>query len=518
MILPNIRKINPNYFGDYQSVASFFGHRAAETDGEKLEAFKQRWLTGTATLTDWIKIGPVDLDAIISSANPDEAQAQKIFERQKELYNLWQAMYFEQRYLYTFKKVYETTPRYAPEYAKLQLQLIDLLLRGEDITKNAFEPRQLNHERNVDYVSLFHQHNEGATPTYNIYSPTKDVWFHQILHYKSFLEEFIRDPVIEEPVSEYEPDDFSLAALYPKTIALLSKLTITYSFTDSYFKENSYREYTINTVNGCHGEWHLRSTLKKCYKDEYKAMLHKLRVIDKSEWESYFEGLVSELHELRQEILKTEEYKREEGEYSEERIYTYSRVKRMAFIGKADTYLSFDQKESSTYRYLVKLAEPFTNVVSETIDALIGKLEDTGNYLDLLDFAMEVAAESSARPVSLDYKLKNTHSENITNFYNALKDARLIESTTSLGAFRSAFTARRVNAKIVWTGTAGQLQYTIKQLHNTQQKIEPLGKRLWDTTCHCFEKPGGIQFDPNKLRQSKAPANTSQLERILNNL
>ena len=518
MILPDLRNLNPNYSQDYQSVAFFSGNRKAENHTEALEAFKQKWTSGTATLTEWIKIGAVDLDEIVTSANLHEEQIEGVKKRQKELYELWQVMYLNQHYLYEFKKVYETTPAYTPEYANLQLQLIKRLFEGEDVTKNASPPKQLKHERNVDYPGLLKRHINGATPSHNIYSLTKDVWFYQILHYKSFLEEFIKDPLIEEPVSGYEPDDFSLAALYPKTIALLSKLTITYSYTDNYFKEKTYRDYKIDTVNGRHGEWQLRSTLKNCYKDEYKAMLHKLRAIDKSEWESYFEGLVSELHELKQEIIRTEEYKREEGEYSEERIYTYKRIKKIGFIGKADTYLSFDQGETSTYRYLVKLAAPYAKVISETIDALIGKLEDTGNYLDLLDFAMEVAAESSSPSISFDYKHKTTQYENVTDFYNALKDAQLIESTTTLAAFRSAFTGRRVNRKIIWIGTVGQLQYVVKQLHNVKEKVEPLGKKLWETTCHCFERPGGIQFSPGQLRQAKAPAIRTEVDRILNNL
>jgi hypothetical protein len=518
MILPDIRQLNPNYFTDYQSVAFFASHRKAEIDSEKLEDFKQKWISGTATLTDWIKIGPIDVDGIVRSANLEEAQMQKIKERQKELYNQWQVMYLDQHYLYTFKKVYNTTPAFAPKYAEIQLQLIELLLQGNDITKNAHEPRMLRHEQNVDYPGLYKLYTNGAVNPFDIYSPSKDVWLHQLLTYKEFLEEFIKDPVIEETKVEYDPDDFSLAALYPNTIAMLSKLTVEYSFTDRHFKEETYRTYEIRKVNGHYSESSYRSALKKSYKEEYKAMLHKLRAVDKSEWEDYFEALVGELHELRQEILTTEEYKQEEGEYTEERIYTYNRVKQMAFLGKADTFLAFDQSESSTYRYLVKIAAPFADVVSETISALIGKLEDTGNYLDLLDFAMEVAAENSSPAISFDYKQKTTQYENITDFYNALKDARLIESTTTLAAFRTAFTGRRVNRKIGWTGTVGQLQYIIKQLHNVKGKVEPLGKRLWETACHCFERPGGVQFEAGQLRQAKAPAITTELDRILNNL
>lgn len=293
-------------------------------------------------MTDWIKIGPIDVDGIVRSANLEEAQVQKIKERQKELYSLWQVMYLDQHYLYTFKKVYNTTPAFAPKYAEIQLQLIEGLLQGDDITKNAHEPRMLRHERNVDYPGLYKLYTDGAVHSFDIYSPSKDLWLHQLLAYKEFLEQFIKDPVIEEAKVEYDTDDFSLAALYPNTIAMLSKLTVEYSFTDRYFKEEIYRTYEIRKVNGHYSEGSYRSALKKCYKEESKAMLHKLRAVDKSEWEDYFEAMVGELHELRQEILTTEEYKQEEGEYSEERIYTYNRVKQMAFLGKADTYLAFD--------------------------------------------------------------------------------------------------------------------------------------------------------------------------------
>jgi hypothetical protein len=122
------------------------------------------------------------------------------------------------------------------------------------------------------------------------------------------------------------------------------------------------------------------------------------------------------------------------------------------------------------------------------------------------------------KPSALSFKYINhsTGSQNLTDLMNSLKRSALIHKDTSLTNFRSVFSEREVEQKIIWTGNISELAHFIKTLHNTAKKVHDTKQKQWEITINCFELADGTELTKDKLRTQKAPARASIIEKAVN--
>jgi hypothetical protein len=122
------------------------------------------------------------------------------------------------------------------------------------------------------------------------------------------------------------------------------------------------------------------------------------------------------------------------------------------------------------------------------------------------------------KPSALSFKYINhtTGSQNLTDLMNSLKRSALIHKDTTLANFRSVFSEREVEQKIIWTGNISELAHFIKTLHNTAKKVHDTKQKQWEITINCFELADGSELTKDKLRTQKAPARASIIEKAVN--
>lgn len=122
------------------------------------------------------------------------------------------------------------------------------------------------------------------------------------------------------------------------------------------------------------------------------------------------------------------------------------------------------------------------------------------------------------KPSALSFKYKNniSGSVNLTDLMNSLKRSALIHQDTLLGNFRSVFTDKEIEQKIIWTGNISELAHFIKTLHNTAKKVEDTKQKQWEITINCFQMADGTELTKDKLRTQKAPARASIIEKAVN--
>lgn len=405
-----------------------------ELDVIKITQFKEKWLAGNATLYDWIEIGPINIDEILG--NLSGVLISKLKERQKLLYNLWLESKLQFSLLYDFNKVLVITPDQVQDYAKLQLQLIDDLLgkkKKPEISSNQYH---LKTTFRIDYNALYKEKNEsGYSNKYDIHGADKMVHLDVLLRYKYFLEEFIKDPVIEREDLVNDEEEIIIDEVFSETLKLLGYVQFRVSFVNRDYKGKTIRSWSIESANDSYSSYDFRSKLKSVFRNEYRQLLHSLRQFDFETQESLLLNLAEELTTRKDDIIIEGTYRQQEGEHSDGRIISYKRLSRVGFVGSGSMNLAFNQDEKSTFSYLLKVAQPFAIAAEEVFNSFVRKLEETANNLDVLDFSIEVAAESIHDPLSFEYTKMATEPNNITLFYNALKEANFIERTTSLPSF-----------------------------------------------------------------------------------
>jgi len=124
------------------------------------------------------------------------------------------------------------------------------------------------------------------------------------------------------------------------------------------------------------------------------------------------------------------------------------------------------------------------------------------------------------KPSALSFKYINlsTGLENITYLMSSLKRSALIHKDTSLANFRSVFSEREVEKKIIWTGNISELAHFIKTLHNTAKKVHDTKQKQWEITINCFEMADGTELTSDKLRHQKNDciARASIIEKAVN--
>ena len=106
--------------------------------------------------------------------------------------------------------------------------------------------------------------------------------------------------------------------------------------------------------------------------------------------------------------------------------------------------------------------------------------------------------------------------ENITDLLKSLKKNNLVDEKTTIANFRSIFSGKGIEQKIIWTGNISELAHFIKTLHNTAKKVEDTKQKQWDITINCFDMANGTVLTNQKLKQQQAPANAAIIEKAVN--
>jgi hypothetical protein len=121
------------------------------------------------------------------------------------------------------------------------------------------------------------------------------------------------------------------------------------------------------------------------------------------------------------------------------------------------------------------------------------------------------------KPSALSFQYINhvTGSQNLTDLMNSLKRSAFIHQDTSLANFRSIFSSKEIEQKIIWTGNISELAHFIKTLHNTAKKVEDTKQKQWDITINCFDMANGTVLTNQKLKQQQTPASAAIIEKAV---
>lgn len=122
---------------------------------------------------------------------------------------------------------------------------------------------------------------------------------------------------------------------------------------------------------------------------------------------------------------------------------------------------------------------------------------------------------TSSNIKSFKYKRFNENPAAITNLMDSLVKNDFIDKSAKLSDFRQVFSGKEIETKIVWNGKE-YLVYFVKQMKKLKL-IKPV-KAIWQITAKCFVDSNGNDFDPENLRGQKNPAETSKIDKIINNL
>ena len=488
-------------------------------DNEELNRFNEKWLSAIASLVDWVKIGPINVKEILDSCGLPPKRIKLIFDHQKQLYNLYLEAKLQYVFLRNFNQVLEITPSLILEYVSIQIKSIDDLLLHNIKPSNHAEEYFINLEFGVDYCDLYNKSQQpDYSCSYNIYSSGNMVYLEELLHYKEFLEKFRADPIIECEEKIFDEDDYSMEAVFQETFNHIAYVQFKISNTKSFNDDEEFLDWSINSANESHSPDAYRIKLKSIFRKEYRQLLHRLREFNEDDQELKFLEIAEDLTRMKNTFIFESEYIQSREEANLHQLIPFKRFSKIGFIGSVGFDLVFNQENNSTFRNLLKRAQPFAIAAEESLTSFVQKLEITVNYLDLLRFSMEVAAESMHDPLSFEYKKLNTHLSNITNFYKALKDAGYIDISTNISSFRIVFQGKKVVNPIIWVGKIGELHYMLKLLHSTNAKLKPTGRKFWTIAAHCFRRPGGVVFTSGQLRKAKVPSNPGSLTKICNEL
>jgi hypothetical protein len=109
------------------------------------------------------------------------------------------------------------------------------------------------------------------------------------------------------------------------------------------------------------------------------------------------------------------------------------------------------------------------------------------------------------KPSALSFKYINKVGgyENITDLLKSLKKNNLVDERTTIANFRSIFSGKGIEQKIIWTGNISELVHFIKTLHNTAKKVEDTKQKQWEITINCFQMADGTELTRDKLRRQK---------------
>lgn len=116
---------------------------------------------------------------------------------------------------------------------------------------------------------------------------------------------------------------------------------------------------------------------------------------------------------------------------------------------------------------------------------------------------------------SFTYINFDSNPDAIVNLKDSLELYGFISGETKLTDFKKVFSGKEVKSKIVWTGKES-LVYFIRQMKRLKL-IKPV-KDIWKISVKCFVDVDGNDFDNINLNSQKKPADTSKIDKILQNL
>jgi hypothetical protein len=168
--------------------------------------------------------------------------------------------------------------------------------------------------------------------------------------------------------------------------------------------------------------------------------------------------------------------------------------------------------------------QAFEALLSKTTTKVLEKgFEDFKKHFfeEITNFTLKAKQDSSKikhpKPQSFRFKkhFSSSVKASITVLMNGLKKDGLINSSTNIAVFRSAFSGEEVKVKIDWTGTTAQLHYFIDKLFPCLENEENL---KWVTCSNCFSIDGHKPIDSRKLGKAKIKEVKQDKRSILNTL
>lgn len=117
---------------------------------------------------------------------------------------------------------------------------------------------------------------------------------------------------------------------------------------------------------------------------------------------------------------------------------------------------------------------------------------------------------------SFTYVNFDKYPDAIKNLMDSLGKNGFIRKSTKLSDFNRVFNGKEVGSKIVWIGTKEYLVYFIRQMKKLKL-IKPV-KDIWKISVKCFVNVDGNDFDNLNLNSQKKPADTTKMDRIIQNL
>lgn len=183
--------------------------------------------------------------------------------------------------------------------------------------------------------------------------------------------------------------------------------------------------------------------------------------------------------------------------------YWYPNVMEYKGEDYADRYATHVWKHYTNHFHLFK--EAFQKIYDDFRVGLIGTPETPPKSIKI-------------KPSALFFKYihYNNDQPNITFLMDSLKRNALIHKDTKLTHFRSVFSEKEIEQKIIWIGNISELAHFIKTLHNTAKKVEDTKQKQWEITINCFEMADGTELTKDKLRTQKAPARATIIEKAVN--
>lgn len=112
----------------------------------------------------------------------------------------------------------------------------------------------------------------------------------------------------------------------------------------------------------------------------------------------------------------------------------------------------------------------------------------------------------------LDYDIA---SQNLTDLFNQLKKLKLIKEDTKIATFRSVFSGKSINEKVVWNSNPSDFYTFISQLIKSD-KIENLNQQHWKVADNCFTNKTLKQFDIKKIKTLKTTTKLEAIKKAIN--
>jgi hypothetical protein len=373
----NLSTENSNHYNEWHWVHDATSSNRVRT-GEAKAEFAKKWRSGTASLGDWSKAHIGEAGEITASL--DAAQAKTVNDRQLILYDLWLEYKVQFGFMKKVTNVIKYTPHQIAEYAAAQLNQLDQFLAG-NLSAGADKGYRIEHRLNgeANFTKLTADLSSGLASKVDIHD--KDS-YHQadaLLRYLAYLQKLISNGVDKTDPAD-APDPVSFAAFWPELDQLPQQLVAEYRAKKFYHDDNSYVDYEITSVAGCHSPWALKDHLKNLFKPGFDQMLLAIATFSQEDQRSLLSDLRDEAENLKY-IVKEDEYVEEESEYGPRKEYRFKKFDYVIYKGEND--IRFALSANSRTYFAHKMTE-YPLAWLEGVKEISRKFEHAINNLDLL--------------------------------------------------------------------------------------------------------------------------------------